>query len=111
LEVIGETASIRYDPFRLDEIIVLVGNKRIGTAINLGEKIQNYQEYRKKRSEQNRLMKAYKTEITPRSEIKTESEKYHKKPDLTKKYRLLQNLILKIFPKKILKRTILTHYL
>jgi putative transposase len=77
LEFIGETASIRYDPFRLDEIIVFVGNKRIGNAINLGEKIQNYQEYRKKRSEQNRLMKAYKTGNTPRSDKKAESEKYH----------------------------------
>jgi len=59
LEWIGETSQLRYDPLRLEEVIVFVGNRRVGTAFRLSGKRQSYATYKKKRQKQNRFMKEF----------------------------------------------------
>jgi putative transposase len=52
LSWIGETVDVRFDPQRLDQIVIFIGKKRVGTAIRVaGERI-SYHVCRRRRSEQ-----------------------------------------------------------
>ena len=58
LSFIGETVTLRFDPQRLDNLAVFIGNKRIGTAFCVsGERI-TYHVCKKRRAEQADRMKS-----------------------------------------------------
>ena len=82
LAYIGETAILRYNPMQLDEIMVYVGNKRIGTAIRVSGQRQQYNAYRKKRGKQSKLMEEYKKQI-PQNNFNKSQEKSCLEPTKT----------------------------
>ena len=59
LKWIGETSQLRYDPLRLNEIIVFVGGKRVGNAFKLSGNRQTYMAYKRKRQKQAQHMREF----------------------------------------------------
>ena len=59
LPYIGETAALRYDPLRLDEIVVYIGNNRLGTGVIVAGQRLTFGSYKKRRAQQRELMRQY----------------------------------------------------
>jgi hypothetical protein len=56
---IGEIATLRYDPSRLEQIVVYAAGRRIGTAARVADERISYGRYRKRRTGQIRMIKSF----------------------------------------------------
>ena len=63
---IGQSASVRYDPLRIDEIVVYAGSQRIGTAVMVEGTRLTYGAYQKRRQKQNEQMRSYTEQSIPK---------------------------------------------
>jgi putative transposase len=68
---IGDIAALRYDPTRLNEIVVYVGNKRITTAVRVAGSRLTYGAYRNRRNKQIRMIRNYKEGVPQKKEADT----------------------------------------
>ena len=84
LPYIGETAYLRYDPFRLDSVVVFEGQNRLGNAYRVSGERDSWEQYRKKRKTQKELLKVEKPERKPDRQ-KTKGKKQPKHIQVSEK--------------------------
>lgn len=72
---IDQSVSLRYDPLRLDEIVVYVDSKWIGTAVMVEGTRLTYEAYQKRRKKQVEQMRNYKVESSSEKNKSSDSEK------------------------------------
>ncbi len=69
---IGETCFIRFDPLRLEEIIVYVNSKRIGSAFIIPQTRQSYNVHCARKKQQKKLIQNYAQKTKTRSDYSEE---------------------------------------